>query len=155
MLKDAQVKRDESAEKLVYIIPRYIKELAKNDAVQDEDKKALKELSDLVDSDYVLSTELLKYKVIFKKYLKLQYLSHETLLHIAHLLGLKPATGLNTINNILNLCRLGKFQIPINAPVIKYMTKFFLIRELNIYMQNLRKQDEIMSFQEIDQLEES
>lgn len=57
---------------------------------------------------------------------------------IAHFMGLSPVTGLNTINNILNLLRLGRFQVPIDFPVIKYMTKFFLIRELKLFMARVR-----------------
>lgn len=34
-------------------------------------------------------------------------------------MGLNPVTGLNTINNIL---RVFKVKIPIEAPVIKYLT---------------------------------
>ena len=70
-------------------------------------------------------------------------------------MGLKPATGLNTINNLIGLFKLDKFKIPIDAPVIKYMTKFFLLRELNIYFKNIRKFDETMSFDKIESLEES
>lgn len=40
-------------------------------------------------------------------------------MHMAHFMSIEPVTGLNTINNIL---RLVKYQIPVDAPIIKYMT---------------------------------
>jgi hypothetical protein len=59
-------------------------------------------------------------------------------------MGLNPVTGLNTINNIL---RIFKVKIPIEAPIIKYLTKAIMVRELNLYFSRLRKEDELMSFE--------
>ncbi len=66
-------------------------------------------------------------------------------------MGLNPVTGLNTINNIL---RVFKVKIPIDAPVIKYLTQAIMVRELNLYFTRLRKEDELMSFEQIDQFNE-
>jgi len=76
-------------------------------------------------------------------------------MHIAHFMGLKPATGLNTINNIVGLFTRGKVQVSVDLPIVRIMTRYFLLRELKIYLANLRRQDEVMSFEEINQLEES
>ena len=59
-------------------------------------------------------------------------------------MGLNPVTGLNTINNIL---RIFKVKIPIEAPIIQYLTKAIMVRELNLYFSRLRKEDELMSFE--------
>jgi hypothetical protein len=40
-------------------------------------------------------------------------------------MSLNPVTGLNTINNIL---RVAKVKIPIDAPVVKYLTRMILTR---------------------------
>ena len=45
-------------------------------------------------------------------------------------MGLNPVTGLNTLNNIL---RVAKVKIPLDAPVIKYLTQAIMTRELNLY----------------------
>jgi hypothetical protein len=66
-------------------------------------------------------------------------------------MGLNPVTGLNTINNIIRVFRT---KIPLDAPVIKYMTKLILTRELNLYFNKLRKEDMMMSFENIDKFTE-
>lgn len=99
-------RRDDAAEKLIYIVPNYLSFLLKNDKVSEDDKKQIGELRALLKTDYVLSTQLLQYRAIFKKYLKFNYFDINALMHISHFMGLKPATGLNTINNILRLLRL-------------------------------------------------
>ena len=45
-------------------------------------------------------------------------------------MGLNPITGVNTLNNIL---RVAKVKIPLEAPVIKILTRMVLTRELNLY----------------------
>ena len=59
-------------------------------------------------------------------------------------MSLEPVTGLNTINNLL---RAVKRKIPLDAPGVKYLTKMIMTRELNLYFNKLRKEDEIMSFE--------
>ena len=63
-------RRDDAAEKLVYIVPNYLTFLTKKDSIAEEDKKKIEELRALLKTDYVLSTQLLQYRAIFKKYLK-------------------------------------------------------------------------------------
>ena len=66
-------------------------------------------------------------------------------------MSLNPVTGLNTINNIL---RVAKVKIPIDAPVVKYLTRLILTRELNLYFNKLRKEDELMSFEHVENYSE-
>jgi len=66
---------------------------------------------------------------------------------MANFMSLNPVTGLNIINNVL---RLFKLEIPVNAPVIKVMTKTLLVRELKMYFARIRKEDESLSFVSLD-----
>lgn len=66
-------------------------------------------------------------------------------------MSLSPVTGLNTINNIL---RIFKVKIEIEAPVIKYLTKIILTRELNLYFSKVRREDELMSFEHVEKFTE-
>jgi hypothetical protein len=66
-------------------------------------------------------------------------------------MSLEPVTGFNIINNILKLFRA---QIPINAPIINVISKQFLCKELNMYFSKLRKEDETLSFDQLDKFSE-
>lgn len=66
-------------------------------------------------------------------------------------MSLNPITGINTVNNIL---RMFKTKIPIDAPGVRYLTKFILTRELNLYFRRLRREDELMSFESMDKFSE-
>jgi len=66
-------------------------------------------------------------------------------------MSLNPVTGLNTINNILKNF---KVKIPIDAPVVKYLTKLIITRELNLYFRRLRDEDVLMSFERLENLTE-
>lgn len=66
-------------------------------------------------------------------------------------MSLNPVTGLNTLNNII---RVFKLKIPIDAPVIKHLTQLILTRELNIYFNRLRQEDELMSFEHVEKFSE-
>lgn len=63
-------------------------------------------------------------------------------------MGVNPVTGLSIINNTLKIFKL---KIPIDAPVIKIFTKMVLTRSLNIFFDKLRKEDELMSFEAVDE----
>ncbi len=43
-----------------------------------------------------------------------------------------------------------KFKIPIDAILIKYITRMIMTRELNLYFAKLRKEDELISFERLD-----
>jgi len=59
-------------------------------------------------------------------------------------MSLNPVTGINTINNLLKPL---KIKIPIDAPIVKYLTKMVITRELNLYFKKLRDEDVLMSFE--------
>ena len=85
--------------------------------------------------------------MIFKKYVQFKSFDVTTLIHVAHFMSLTPVTGLTIINNILKLF---KVKIPIDAPIIKFITKRILARSINLYFDNIRKEDELMSFETVD-----
>ena len=72
-------------------------------------------------------------------------------MHISHFMSLNPVTGINTINNLLKPF---KTKIPIDAPGVKILTKLVLTRELNLYFKNLRNEDVLMSFEQVDNMTE-
>jgi len=72
-------------------------------------------------------------------------------LKISHFMSLQPVTGFNIINNVLKIVKL---QIPVDGPIIRLISKQLLVRELNMYFARIRKEDESLSFQQLEQLSE-
>ena len=66
-------------------------------------------------------------------------------------MSLTPVTGLNIINNFLKLF---KVKIPLDAPIIKIITRRILARSLNLYFDRIRKEDELMSFEVVEKFSE-
>ena len=66
-------------------------------------------------------------------------------------MGVVPSTGLNTINNIL---KLAKVQIPVDGPIVSYMTSFLVAREMNMLFRQLRREDRTLNFEDLDELPE-
>ena len=145
--KQMSDRRNAAADKLVYILPKYLYSLEKDESVDAADKEQTRQLKHMLRAQNVFPTDLLQFRQLFKKYAQFKYFNPTTLLHIAHFMSLNPVTGLNTINNIL---RMFKVKIPIDAPVVRYFTKLILTRELNLYFSKLRKEDEIMSFEHVE-----
>ena len=50
-------------------------------------------------------------------------------MNTADFMGIKPYTGLNTINNILSIANI---KIPIDGPITKYTSRLLIARELNM-----------------------
>ena len=90
----------------------------------------------MVRSDDYLPTDLIEYRHMFNKYAKFHMFKTKTLMQMAYFMSIKPVTGLNTINNILKLVRLP--QIPVDAPVVRHLTKFLIAREMNMLFRRLR-----------------
>jgi hypothetical protein len=150
--QELQLQKEKAAEKLNYILPQYLYQLYKTKDLIEEDKLKIEELrSCLEDEHYVLPTELLTYRNIFQKYGEFKYMPVKSLMHVAHFMGLQPVTGLNTINNLLKYTKL---NIPLDAPVVKIFTKLMLVRELNLYFMKIRKEDESLSFEDLDNFSE-
>ena len=146
-----QERRNNAAGKLLYILPKYLYELEKDVNLPKEDQERIRQLKHILRSENVLPTDLLQFRELFQKYAQFKYFSSQTLLHIAHFMSLNPITGINTLNNIL---RIFKVKIPIDARVVKYLTKLILTRELNLYFRRLRREDELMSFEALDKFSE-
>lgn len=70
-------------------------------------------------------------------------------MNTADFMGIKPYTGLNTINNILSLANV---KIPIDGPITKYTSRFLIARELNMLFRQLRKEDKSISFEDIEEM---
>lgn len=66
-------------------------------------------------------------------------------------MSLEPVTGFNIANNILKIFKL---QIPLDLPVIRIISQALLVRELNMYFNRIRKEDESLSFEGINQFSE-
>lgn len=54
-----QQRRDVAAERLSFRIPLYLGQLMKDPSIPEADRKRIGEMKDLLDSDYVLATNLL------------------------------------------------------------------------------------------------
>ena len=115
-LKEQQ---EDAAERLLYILPNYLAKIIKSSKLPEKDLKAVKELKVMLREDKFLPTDLLEYRKLFSTYGRFANFQTKSLMHMAHFMSIEPVTGLNTINNLL---RLFKFQIPVDAPVIKIMT---------------------------------
>lgn len=83
--------------------PVYFNKLLKEPELDDEDRPALKELSELIRSRSALPTDLLQYRFLFKKYGSFRRFNAKQLVSISHFMSHEPVTGLKTINNILKL----------------------------------------------------
>jgi hypothetical protein len=134
----------------LYILPKYLNKISKDPNIDEYDREQIKELKELLRNDSVLPTDLLQYKYIFKKYIKLRYLDTNTLLHIAHFMSLQPVTGLNTINNLLKFFKL---KIALDTPIINILTQRILLREIRMYFRRLRKDDTMISFEKLSKFE--
>jgi hypothetical protein len=75
----------------------------------------------------------------------------ENLEKIAYFMSLNPVTGLNTINNIIGLFKL---KIQPSAPGVNLISKQLMVRELNMYFKKLRKEDQFISFETLNNLSE-
>ena len=61
-------KRDEAAKKLIISYPNYFNDLRKDDHVREEDKEVIRKFAKDLKKPYLLPTDLLIYKQIFKRY---------------------------------------------------------------------------------------
>ena len=84
---------------------------------------------------YLLPTDLLIYKQIFKRYASFQHFPIATQMRMAQFLGIEPVTGFNTLNNILRIVRL---RVNLQWPGIEFVARMILARELNMYLNRLR-----------------
>lgn len=66
-------------------------------------------------------------------------------------MSIDPVTGLNTINNLI---KMSGYQIPVDAPIIHWLTRKIVARELNMLFTRLRNEDLILSFEDLEKFDE-
>lgn len=111
--------QEDAAEKLLYILPNYMARLIQSPTIPDSMKEEIRSVKAMLQSEDFLPTDLIEFRNLFRRYGQFRHFRTRSLIHMAHFMSIEPVTGLNTINNILKLV---KTQIPVDAPVIKYMT---------------------------------
>lgn len=144
--------RNIAAERLLFNYPKYINKLSKSDYLSDQEKEELQELLNILETRDVMHTDLLKFKHLFTKYAEFRHFKVNTLMSMAHFMGLSPVTGLNTINNILAFLKL---RIEIDNPYVSWFTKIILIRELKLFFRKTRREDSHLSMEKINTFSES
>jgi hypothetical protein len=70
---------------------------------------------------------------------------------MAYFMSLEPVTGVNILNNILKVF---KMEISPTAPGVSFISKFLLVRELNMYFKRIRKEDSEISFDMLENFTE-
>ena len=58
-------KKNQAAEKLLYILPKYLYNLEKNESVDKDDREKIKQLKHFLRSGNVLPTDLLQFRQLF------------------------------------------------------------------------------------------
>ncbi len=66
-------KRDQAAEKLLYILPKHFYNLEKDESIDKEDREEIKQLKHLLRSDNVLPTDLLQFRRLFQDFAHFRY----------------------------------------------------------------------------------
>lgn len=146
-----RTRQEDAAEKLLYILPNYLAKLITEPSIPDHTKDKIKSLKNLMKNERYLPTDLLDYRTEFTRYGQFRMFRTKTLVHMAHFMSIEPITGLNTLNNILSLF---KTQVPVDAPVVHYMTNMLVARELNMLFNKLRKDDLLLDMEDLDKYSE-
>lgn len=144
-------KRLLAADKLLKTIPVHLERIAKDKEIPKDKRREIEEILAFFREDGSLPTDLLKFKHTFRVYLGFKYWETKSLLQFSEFLGLTPVTGLNTINNLLGKVSL---KIKIDNFLVKWFTKPLITRELKMYFRKLRKEDIIISYENLQELEE-
>ena len=61
-------RRNAAAEKLLYILPKYLYSLEKDESVDKDDKDQVRQLKHILRSENVLPTDLLQFRHLYAKY---------------------------------------------------------------------------------------
>ena len=116
---EIKTRREKAATKLINVLPNYFYALEKDDFILPEDLNKIGKLKAALKEPYVLPTDLLQYKDIFRRYAEFKFFSVKELQKIAHFMSLEPVTGFNILNNVLKIFKL---QIPLTAPIISVIS---------------------------------
>ena len=80
--------QNDSAEKLLYIIPGYFAKLVRDDAVDKNDVSELAALVAILRKEDALPTDFLQYRNLFRKYANFKNFDTKTLMHMAHFMSI-------------------------------------------------------------------
>lgn len=61
-------RRTKAAEKLIYLLPKFLYSLEKDESVDVTDREAIKRLKHILRSENVLPTDLLQFRYLFSRY---------------------------------------------------------------------------------------
>jgi hypothetical protein len=150
-LNELVEKQKISCEKFLRMYPNRITEILKDKEVIEKDKERLIILKNYLKKCDVMTTELLEYRELFNKYLDFSHAPPKIIMLACNIMSLQPITGLNTINNLIKLF---KIQIPVDNKYVEWLTRRILFREFKLYMKKLRKDDSMLRFDEIDQMDD-
>jgi len=108
-----------------------------------------------MNSEYMLPTDLLSYRGLFRKYLDFYRFEPKVQMNMFHFLTMDPVTGFNTVNRILGFIPFVKLGIEFQSnPWLKPFLQIILGRQLQLRFKNLRNADEYLHFEELDVLTE-
>lgn len=128
-------------------MPNFLYNLEKDDQIIPSDLDRIKALKKDLKNPQLLPTDLLQYRSLFKRYAEFKYFSVDHLRKMAYFMSLEPVTGVNILNNILKVF---KMEISPTAPGVSFISKFLIVRELNMYFKRIRKEDSEISFDMLD-----
>ena len=140
-------KQEQAAEKLLYILPSYFAKLVRDPNVDKADIPDLAALVAILRQEDSLPTDFLQYRNMFKKYANFNNFDTKNLIHMANFMSISPVTGFNTINNII---KWGGKQIQVDGPIAGHIAKRIVARELNMLFRQLRKEDLLLGFENLD-----
>jgi hypothetical protein len=129
------------------ILPSHFKKLINCSYVDESDLKDIHKLIGTIKDEDSLPTDFLQFRHIMRRYAKFTMFETKQLVHMAHFMSVQPVTGLNTLNNIL---RFTGSQIRVDLPFIKEITRLIVSRELNMLFEQIRREDMILSFEDLD-----
>jgi len=134
--------RHEAAEKLLSKLPQYLVSMEDDETLHPVLREELSALNKKL-QEGALPTDLLNFKRIFTVGATFKALNSEDLLEIAHFLSLEPVTGIGTINRLLKVFYFPR--IPIEGWGVRVITKYTLLRVLNLYFNKIRNDDKAIS----------
>lgn len=130
---DELVKKQEmSSKKLVILLPKILSEMTKDSEIDNEDQERIKKLITLIKDPNMSITSLLEYRDLFNKYIDFRVFPISSLEACCSFMSLQPKTGR-----------------------VSWLSKYFLHREIKMYMKKLRDDDSAIMYKEIESLDES
>ena len=140
-----------SAKKILETVPKFLDKLINDPLVAKEDVEEIKKLKKFIGEKDIQPIDLLNFKTIFYKYLVFKNFDPKTLTTFSNFMGLEPVTGLYLINNILKLF---KTHINVDSPYVSWFTKRLITREIKMYFRKLRREDILISYQDLNKIKE-